>query len=258
VGDYRYYTTHFTGLHGTWVYSDTPPTVRITSLPGYQYGSNLGIKKDGQGFYSTSDTAPQSALIPLVQVLKANSSTFAYNGASPFNLISQRKEAALQGVNTVKIWACNSGCYDSSFLAAGGANANGVYMPILFLPFYSEYQDNAALAALVSKLGGVNNLNSNALFSYVAALLFQEEATKAVANGGTLNRQTLEAALNKETSFTAEGIIGATNIAARTASACDVIVQVVNGAFQRVYPAKPGTFDCNPGNLGTIKLNENS
>jgi hypothetical protein len=258
VGDYRYYTTHFTGLHGTWVYNGDVPSVRITSVPGFQIGSNMGIKKDGEGFYTTSNTAPQSAMIPLVQVLKENNSTWAYNGSSPFNLISQRKEAALQGVNSVKVWACNEGCYDSSFLAAGGSYANGVYMPILNLPLYSEYQDNAALSALIKAVGGVNNMNNNGLASYISALLFQDAVTKALANGGTLSRQTLTAALGQETSFNADGIIGPTDVATRTASPCDIIMQVVNGAFQRVYPTKPGTFDCNPGNLGTIKLNETS
>ncbi|HEX3714225.1 MAG TPA: ABC transporter substrate-binding protein [Trebonia sp.] len=257
VGDYRYYATHFQGLHGIWVYDGDVPSARITQVPGFQIGSNLGIKKDGQGFYTSSDSAPQSALTPTVQVLKRDAATFAFNGSSPYNMVQERKEAALQGVSTVKVWACNSGCYDSSFLAAGGAAVNGTYMPITNLPFYSEYKDNPSLSALISKLGGTSNLNNNALASYIAALLFQDAVTKAVANGGTLSRQTLTAALNSEHSFNAQGIIGPADVAARTPSNCDVIMEVVNGAFQRVYPTKPGTFDCNPGNVGTIKMNEN-
>ena len=53
VGDFRYYTSHFTGLHGLWVYNGDVPTVRILSVPGFQAGSNIGIGKDGQGFYSS-------------------------------------------------------------------------------------------------------------------------------------------------------------------------------------------------------------
>jgi ABC-type branched-subunit amino acid transport system substrate-binding protein len=258
VGDFRYYATHFQGLHGIWVYDGDVPSARITQVPGFQIGSNLGIKKDGEGFYTSSDSAPQSALTPTVQVLKSDASTFAFNGSSPYNMVQERKEAALQGVSTVKIWACNSGCYDSSFLATGGSVIDGTYMPILNLPFYSEYKDNPSLLALVNKLGGTSNLNNNALASYIAALLFQDAVNKAVANGGTLNRQTLEAALSKETSFDADGIIGPTDVAAHAPSPCDVIMEVVNGAFKRVYPTKVGTFDCNPGNVGTIKLNMNS
>jgi len=81
VGDYRYYTTHFQGLHGIWVYDGDVPSARITQVPGFQIGSGLGIKKDGQGFYTSSDSAPQSALTPTVQVLKQDASTFAFNEA---------------------------------------------------------------------------------------------------------------------------------------------------------------------------------
>jgi hypothetical protein len=256
VGDYRYYTTHFTGLHGLWIYNGDVPSGKSTQVPGFVIGSKLGIKTDGQGIYTASNTAPQSALIPTVQVLKQNSSTFAFNGSSPFNLIQERKEAALQGATSVKVWACNSGCYDTSFLTAGGSAVNGTYFPIYNLPLYSEYQLNPALAALVAKVGGVNNVNNNAITSYTGALLFQDAVNKAIANGGTLSRQSLTAAMSKETAFTADGIIGPTNIAARAPQVCDIIMEVVNGAFQRVYPTKPGTFDCNPGNVGTIKLNE--
>jgi hypothetical protein len=38
-------------------------------------------------------------------------------------------------------------------------------------------------------------------------------------------------------------------------SNCDVITQLVNGQWQRVYPTKPGTFDCSSGNTKTIKMN---
>ena len=33
-----------------------------------------------------------------------------------------------------------------------------------------------------------------------------------------------------------------------------MLLQVRNGKFVRVYPTKPGTFDCNPENINTIKL----
>jgi hypothetical protein len=36
---------------------------------------------------------------------------------------------------------------------------------------------------------------------------------------------------------------------------CAVIAQVRNGQWQRVYPSKPGTFDCSRANLATIKMN---
>ena len=35
-------------------------------------------------------------------------------------------------------------------------------------------------------------------------------------------------------------------------------MQLENGVWQRVDPTKPGTFDCNPANLVTIKMNTTS
>jgi hypothetical protein len=86
-------------------------------------------------------------------------------------------------------------------------------------------------------------------------LLFQDAVEKATANGGTLDRQTLFTALNGESSFNADGIIGPTDVGGHQLSNCDVITQLVNGQWQRVFPAKPGTFDCNSGNTKTIKMN---
>jgi hypothetical protein len=87
------------------------------------------------------------------------------------------------------------------------------------------------------------------------ALLFQDAVQKAVANGGTLTRASLFTALNNEHSFNADGIIGTTDIGKHIPSDCDVVAQLQNGVWQRVYPAKAGTFDCNPANLVTIKMN---
>jgi hypothetical protein len=74
--------------------------------------------------------------------------------------------------------------------------------------------------------------------SYVEALLFQDAVTKAVANGGRLDRQTVFAALNKETAFNAGGIIGPTNFAAHTPSPCIAISQVVNGQGALLSPPR--------------------
>ena len=255
VGDARYYTSQFKGLHGVFVYDSDVPTLKVDFLPNFKGDNDLGITPDAQGSYAESGAAPQSALTPVISAIKAAGSSFVYAGSTPQNTILLEREAKLQGVSTVKVWACNSGCYDSSFYAQGGAVVNGTYAQLDDLPFYTEYQDNPALAALVKQMGGTANLNNNAVLSYVMALLFQDAVQKAVANGGTLNRQTLFTALNNEHSFDADGIIGPTNVGGHQLSNCDVITQLVNGQWQRVYPAKPGTFDCNSGNTKTIKMN---
>jgi hypothetical protein len=255
IGDARYYASQFKGLHGVYVYDSDVPTLKADFLPNFQGDEGLGIKADAQGFYAESGAAPQSALTPVISAIKAAGSTFVFAGSTPQNTILLEREAKLQGASSVKVWACNSGCYDSSFYAQGGSVVNGTYADLNDLPFYTEYQDNPALSALVKQMGGTANLNNNAIDAYIQALLFQNAVQKATANGGTLDRASLFTALKGETSFTADGIIGPTNVGGHVLSNCDVITQLVNGQWQRVYPAKPGTFDCNSGNTKTIKMN---
>ncbi len=258
VGDARYFTSTNKDLHGIWLYDTDDPTFKITQTPTFQAESNLGIKKDGQGFYGVSGAAPQSALTPYIQQIKASGSTFVYVDVTTPTMVLMRREAQLQGVNSVKVWECNSGCYDPSFYQLGGASVNDTYAMLLELPYLSDYKVNPALGKLVTELGGVQNLNNNAVDSFIMALLFQDAVGNAVANGGTLDRQTLFTALNNEHSFTAQGIIGSTDIGKRSVSACQVIVQLQNGVWQRVEPTKPGTLDCNSANTTVIKMNTTS
>jgi ABC-type branched-subunit amino acid transport system substrate-binding protein len=255
IGDTRYLVSKNPGLHGIWLYDTDDPTFKLTEVPLFQAESNVGIKKDGQGFYPLSGSVPQSALTPFVQQIKASGSTFVYDDTTTQNMVLLRKEAQLQGANSVKVWECNSGCYDPSFYQLGGATVNGTYASLNDLPYLSDYTANPALDKLVTTLGGVNNVNNNAVLSYTMALLFQDAVDKVVASGQTLNRQSLFNVLNHdETAFTADGILGPTNISAHGQSDCQVLVQLQNGVWTRVDPTTPGTFDCSSANTATIKM----
>jgi ABC-type branched-subunit amino acid transport system substrate-binding protein len=252
VGDTRYLVAHNQGLHGIWLYDSDDPTFKLTVLPNLQAESNAGIKADGKGFYALSGAAPQSALTPFIQQIKASGSTFVYDDVTTASMVLLRREAQLQGVNSVKVWECNSGCYDPSFYKQGGASVNGTYAMLLELPYLSDYKVNPTLDKLITELGGVNNFNNNALNSFIEALLFQDAVNKAAATG-TLNRETLFAALKDEHSFTADGIIGPTDIGNRVGPTCEVLVQLQNGVWNRVDPVKPGTLNCASANSVTIK-----
>jgi ABC-type branched-subunit amino acid transport system substrate-binding protein len=255
VGDTRYFTSHNPNLHGIWLYDSDVPTFKITQTPLFQAESNLGIKKDGKGFYALSGAAPQSALTPFIQQIKASGSTFVYDDVTTASMVLVRREAQLQGVNSVKVWLCNSGCYDPNFYKQGGATVNGTYASLVPLPYQSDYKVNPALGKLVAQLGGLDNLDNNGLNSFVMALLFEDAVNKAIADGGTLNRTTLFAALKDEHSFDAKGIIGPTDVGNHVASSCSVLVQLQNGVWQRVDPVTPGTFNCSSNNLTTLKMN---
>jgi hypothetical protein len=170
-------------------------------------------------------------------------------------MVLLRKEAALQGVNSVKVWECNSGCYDPTFVQQGGSAVNGTYASLLDLPYMTDYKVNPQLDKLVTDLGGLDKVSNNAINSYVMAILFQDAVNKVVASGQTLDRASLFTTLNDEHSFTADGIIGTTDVGNRVPSNCSVLVQLQNGVWNRVDPTAPGTFDCNSANVATIKMN---
>ncbi len=126
------------------------PTLKV-DFPNFQGDQGLGIKADAQGAYAESGAAPQSALTPVISAIKAGSS-FVYAGSTS-NTILLEREAKLQGLSSIKVWGCDSGCYDNTFIQQGGSVANGTYAQLNDLPFYTEYQSNPALAALVKQMG---------------------------------------------------------------------------------------------------------
>jgi ABC-type branched-subunit amino acid transport system substrate-binding protein len=193
-------------------------------------------------------------MTPIVQAIKGSNSTFVSDGVTPPNVVLLRKEAQLQGVNSVKAWVCASGCYADYFTQTGGSSVNGTYQVLSTLPFFTESDKNPELKSIADLLGGIKNIDSNSLSAYVEGLLFEDAVTKATSGGGTLTRKSLINALRtQETAFDAKGIIGQTNVSKKVPSPCFVEVQVKDGQFQRVYPTAAGTFDCNASNLVQVK-----
>jgi hypothetical protein len=150
---------------------------------------------------------------------------------------------------------CNSGCYDPSFAAMGGATVNGTYASLLELPYMTDQKANPALDKIITDVGGPANFNNNAFNSFIMGLLFQDAVNKVVASGQTLDRASLFNVLNTdEHAFTALGTIGATDVSNHVGSNCEVLVQLQNGTWNRVDPTTPGTFDCSPKNVSTLKM----
>jgi len=253
-GEALYYLEKNKDLHGIFTVPSDLRSTKNSQQAYFEADVASGIKKDGEGFIDTSARSPQSAMTPIVQVIKDHDSNFVYNGNAPNIMVLLRREAKFQNANSVKVWACNQGCYDAEFLKSGGADVDGTYSVLTTLPFYSEYKANPTLKALIKELGGVKNMNSNGMAAWTAALLFQQAAEQAVADGGTLTRQSLLDALKTIHDFDAKGLLGPTDVGNHQPPACIVIVQVVNGKWVRKSPSKVGTFDCNKKNILVHKL----
>ena len=90
---------------------------------------------------------------------------------------------------------------------------------------------------------------------WATALAFRAAVDATVKRHGVngLTRANLLAALNDIHQFDADGMIAPIDLASRRTSDCHILTQVRNGAFVRVEPTKPGTFDCNPKYVITRK-----
>ena len=244
-----------TDLHGGYITSGDLKSAENSNLASMteMQKAGSGIKAD----YVTpvSSRAPQSSYTPLVQQLKDKSSNYAQSGGTANTTVLLRREAKIQGVNDPTfIWDCTLQCYDRQLIKQGGADVEGQYVSLLFLPF-EEASSNKTLNNFL-KYTGKNKADGFGIQAYASGLLVSQSIQDIVATAGVngITRKALFAQLNATPSFNAGGMIGTTDIANRAVSPCYVLTQVKNGKFVRITPSKKGTFDCKPRNVVKVKL----
>jgi Periplasmic binding protein len=236
-------------LHGLYlVPSDLPSTISSTT-PIFAATKKLGIKEDAE--FGISGLTPQSGYTPYVQALKSKNSTYARNGSDYVSNVFLRKEAQVQGVNTVKVWDCGLQCYDQRFISTGGSAVNDQYIWMSFLP----YEDKGKNDELDNFLQYDTKPDSFGTQAWVAGQVFATAVNAVVAKSGPngLTRAALLTAIRGLTNFDDNGLIAPTNIGGQVASKCLVGMQVQNAKFVRVDPVEPGTFDCT-GDVVTVTL----
>jgi len=256
VGRGYYYKQKFgNDLHGIYIFGSDSKSARDSS-----YVSGIGqlrvvCCKADQDF-DISGFAPQSAYTPVVQEMKTQGSNYgqATQGSQEILL---RKEATLQGLTDVKVWDCTPGCYSKSFLKDGGADVDKQYVDTLFLPFLSKADLNAnkMLKNFVTYTGP-DKADGFGIYAWSAMIAFRDAVNNAVKANGVngLTRKTLFEELNKIHDFNADGMFGTIDLAGRKTTLCHVLHQVSNGEYKRVFPTKPGTFDCAKKNVQEVKL----
>jgi hypothetical protein len=253
VGAANYYVNTLmkgTKLHGLFmVPADLPTTVQsATGLVAAQ--TSAGITFDDVLKVSGRDA--QAAYTPRVQAVKAHDSNFVYDGSNDRAMISMIKEAKAQGVTGVKLWACSLACYTKAFAASGGADVDGVYAWMQFLPF-EEASSNKEASNYVNSVGA-DKVDSFGAQAWQAAAMFKAAVDQIVSTQGpnALTRANLLKALAGITDFTDGDWMGKKD--PKGFSSCFVIIQLKAGKWVRVYPEKTGTFDCNASNITKVTL----
>ncbi len=245
VGPTKWYVKNEPNLHGLFlVPGDLPTTVQSAT---YQITGQTaaGVKFDGTPKVSGRDEQP--AYTPRIAAAKAAAATYIYNGSNDKAMWTMRKEAKAQGLTSVKVWACSLACYTKAFLATGGADVEGTYVWMQFLPF-EEADSNPEAKAYVAGVGA-DKVDSFGAQAWQAGALFKQVVDGIVAKSGpnAITRAAILDGLKNTKDFTANGWMGPKDL--KGFSSCYVMLQVKNGAFVRVYPAEKGKFDCDASNI---------
>ena len=255
VGRGYYYKKKFGDLHGAYVFGNDSKSARDSSFVSGIGQLRLVCCKSDQDF-DISGFAPQPSYTPVIQEMKNSGGNYAQaNQGTQTQLL--RKEATIQGITGVKVWDCTTGCYSTSFLKDGGSDVEGEFVDTLYLPFLSaaDRKANPMLNNFV-KYTGKDLADGFGVYSWSAMIAFRDAVNAQVKAGGvnSVTRKTILEQLNKIHSFNADGMFGTIDLAGRKTSPCHVLMQVTNGDFKRIFPTKPGTFDCAKKNVVQVKL----
>jgi hypothetical protein len=260
VGQIRYFKKQNKDLHGIWVIpGDLQSTVNSTT-PVAMGEQKAGVKEDAD-LKKISGLATQSDYTPVAQDIKASNSTYAESISDYKSSVFMRKEAKIQGVTSVKVWGCALQCYDAKFIEEGGADVDGHYASLFFIPF-EEAKQNKSVNAFLKAIGGRSEADGFAAQAWTSGLFFRDVVTKVVekhGNNGLTRARFLEEARNIH-DFTAavggQGMLGPTDVGGKKTNGCFVLTQVKGGKYVRVTPKKKGTFNCDKNNVTSVQLNQ--
>jgi hypothetical protein len=260
VGQIQYYKKNNKDLHGVWVLpSDLRSTINSTQ-PVATGDVKAGVKQD-EDFFKLSGLATQSDYTPVAQSIKQHNSTYGQSFSDYKSSVQMRKEAKVQGVTSVKVWDCALQCYDAKFLSEGGADVEGQYASLFFVPF-EEAKQNKSVDAFLTAIGGKSKADGFGAQAWTAGLFFRDvvnNVVKADGNNGLTRARFIEEA-KKIHNFTAavggQGMLGPTDVGGKKVTGCFVLTQVKNGKYVRIFPKQKGTLNCDSKNVTTIKLDQ--
>jgi branched-chain amino acid transport system substrate-binding protein len=203
-----------------------------------------------QGFkivYDAGFTPSQTTFLANVLTMKARGVQLFFAQALPDAYAATvAKEMQQQNFHPINVEA---DAYSANLIKEGGAAVNGMYIEIGYLLYLGADGHLPAVKLFtkwMKKADPSANFELQALFGWAAAQLFVEGLRNA---GSPPTRASLEAALNKITSFSASGLITTSDPAHNVPGSCVILAQVQNGNVVRVSPTPKSGFFCLPGSL---------
>ncbi|WP_406410437.1 ABC transporter substrate-binding protein [Streptomyces sp. NBC_01614] len=200
-------------------------------------------------------TGQESNFTPFALAIKKAGATYVRVGTDYNQTVALRREAKVQGVNSVAVWDCSLQCYNPDFIKTGGTDVEGQYVYIFYEPFEEtdKYPGLQKFVNAMKKYQPKTPINSFSQNAWISGLMFGQAVQKVVADKGAngLTRANLLRALRGIHDFTADGTTGAVDIGNHQPNPCFMVMQVRSGKFVRVYPDKG--LNCSPANVVTVK-----
>ena len=177
TGPTSYYLKQHGHLSGVFLYPSDLKSAKNAQVPAFMGQKQKGIKVDAE--YDLSARAQQSAYTPIAQQIKEDGTTYARSGLAFSSTISLRKEAKLQGVNSVKVWDCWTACYTRQLIEQGGSDVEDQYVSVSFVPFYSEAKANQMTSNFV-KYTGKDKVDGFGAQAWAAGVYFRDAVNAVV------------------------------------------------------------------------------
>ena len=205
----------------------------------------------GDGFhyvYNTSAAPTNANYAANVQAMQSAGAQYVteYSDASSAVRLLQAMQQASYAPQVVD-WFSEE--YSPQFAQQTAPESNGDLVLMSATAAYEEASSNPGLQLMetwMNRVAGSGNWHQDifAMLAWSAGLAF-EQAAKEV--GPALTRPALIAKIQGITNWTGGGVTPPVNIGQKIPSKCFFYMKIENGAFQRVYPSAPNTYDCNSG-----------
>ncbi len=205
----------------------------------------------GDGFhyvYDTSTTPTNANYAANVQAMQSAGAQYVteYSDADSAERLLQAMQQANYSPQVVD-WFSEE--YSPQFAQQTAPESNGDLVLMTATAAYEEASGNPGMQLMESwlnRVAGSGQWHQDifAILAWSAGLAF-EQAAKEV--GPDLTRAALISKIQGITSWTGGGVTPPVNIGQKIPSPCFFYMKIENGAFQRVYPTAPNTYDCTGG-----------
>jgi ABC-type branched-subunit amino acid transport system substrate-binding protein len=242
LGPLKYYKSHYGDAYQHVGTIDS----NVASAVAQSNGVINAAKSIGYKFVYNATVSPfDTNFLPDVLKMQQQGVKMVYVVGLAVNQVADLAQNMHQQGFVPKVFSTNGVGYDSTYIKLAGSAANGTMTDLSAAMYLGQDAKTTPSVALfdkwVHKVNAGAHYDTFAVFGWASAQLFVQ-ALKAAGPNPT--RAGVIAQLNRVTNFSANGLLAASNTAEKIPGNCWILVQVVNGHWQRVSPSPKAGFTC--------------